>query len=129
MIKSSLAAAGVASVSPELVGRMAAEGVLFHGLEILGGGAALGGLVLGAMAVYIIDRRFWAAAGFAGGGAVLTFFGLMHGERVGFGQSPAVAASYLMVALFLAGCAKFTPAPATPAPVPRPADQALAGVA
>ena len=34
--------------------RMAGEGVLLHGLEILGGGAALGGLMLGAIAVFII---------------------------------------------------------------------------
>jgi AGZA family xanthine/uracil permease-like MFS transporter len=38
---------------------------------------------------------------------VLTFFGFMHGERIGLAQSLSVAVSYLMVALFLAGCAKF----------------------
>jgi adenine/guanine/hypoxanthine permease len=119
LIKGALAATGVLAVSPELITKMAEEGVLFHGLEVLGGGAALGGLVLAATAVYIIDRQLWRAAGFAAAGAVLTFFGLMHGERIGVAQSPEVAASYLLVAAFLAGCAKFsgvTPLPPATAP-------------
>ncbi|MBL9210417.1 MAG: hypothetical protein JNL92_08100 [Opitutaceae bacterium] len=119
LIKGSLAAAGITTISADLVGKMAGEGVLFHGLEVVGGGAALGGLVLGAMAVYIIDRQLWRAAGFAAAGAILTFFGLMHGERIGLGQSLGVAASYLLVAAFLAGCAKFAPA-AAPAVQPAP---------
>jgi len=32
--------------------------VLYHGLEVLGGGAILGGLVLGAIGVCVIDRTF-----------------------------------------------------------------------
>ena len=40
-----------------------------------------------------------------GPGAVLTFFGLMHGEAIGFGQTPAVAATYVLVAPILYGCA------------------------
>ena len=108
MIKSALAATGVLVISPELIGKMAGEGVLFHGLEVVGGGAALGGLVLAAITVYIIERKLWSAAGFAAAGAVLTVFGLMHGERIGLAQSPAVAAGYVTVALFLAACAKFS---------------------
>lgn len=108
LIKGALGAAGITAVSPDLVAKMAGEGVLFHGLEVLGGGAALGGLVLGALAVYIIDRRLRAAAAFAAAGAVLTFFGLMHGERIGLNQSPGVAAGYLLMALFLAACARFS---------------------
>ena len=89
------------------------------GLEVLGGGAALGGLVLGATTVYIIEHQLWRAAGFALAGAVLTFFGLMHGERIGIGQSPGIAASYVMMAIFLGGCARFSTAPAA-APVKAP---------
>ena len=118
MIKGALAATGVLAVSPELIEKMAGEGVLFHGLEVLGGGAALGGLVLAAMVVYIIERQLWQAAAFAATGAVLTFFGLMHGERIGLAQSPGVAVGYLMVALFLTACAKF--AHATPLPAHKP---------
>ena len=108
-VKGALSAAGIFSVDDALQAKMAGEGVLFHGLEILGGGAVLAGLVLAAMTVFIIERQLCRAASFAGAGAALTFFGFMHGERIGIGQSPEVAASYLAVAIFLAGCAKFAP--------------------
>ena len=39
------------------------SGVLYKGLEVLGGGSILGGLILGAMAVCIIDRHFMKGAG------------------------------------------------------------------
>jgi AGZA family xanthine/uracil permease-like MFS transporter len=48
------------------------------------------------------------ASGFAFAGAVLTFFGLMHGQQIGFAESPMVAASYVVVAVIMIGCAKFT---------------------
>jgi AGZA family xanthine/uracil permease-like MFS transporter len=105
-VNGTLAAANVAR-SPELMTALASQGVLLHGLEVLGGGAALSGIVLGAATVYVIERKFAAAAAFAAAGAVFTFFGLMHGERIGIGESPTVAASYLAVAAIFAGCAKF----------------------
>ena len=40
---------------------------------------------------FIIDRKFAKASAFALVGAVLTFFGFMHGEAIGFGQTPVVA--------------------------------------
>ena len=70
----------------DLVGKMRAQGVLYDGLHVLGGGSILGGLILGAIAVFIIDRNFAKAAGFALAGAVLTFFGFMHGEQIGIGS-------------------------------------------
>jgi AGZA family xanthine/uracil permease-like MFS transporter len=100
-----LAAANVTK-SPELIAAMAGQGVLMHGLEVLGGGAALTGIILGAATVYVIERKLLAAAAFAAAGAVFTFFGLMHGERIGIGASPALAGGYLAVALVFAGCAK-----------------------
>ena len=68
------------------VDKLGQQGVLYDGLHVLGGGSILGGLILGAIAVFIIDRKFAKAAGFALAGAVLTFFGFMHGEKIGFGQ-------------------------------------------
>ena len=84
------------------------KGVLYRGLEVLGGGAILAGLILGAIAVFIIDRQFIRAVVFALAGAVLAFFGFIHGEKIGFGQSPAVALSYLAVAVVLLVCSKFS---------------------
>ena len=80
------------------------EGVLYHGLHVLGDGAVLGGLVLGAIGVFVIDRKWRNAAGFALAGAVFTFFGLMHGEKIGLAVTPAVAIAYLGVAGVLYAC-------------------------
>ena len=117
-IENSLGAvSGIHHITPDMIAAMAQTGVLYQGLSILGGGSILAGVVLGAMTTFIIDRKFLNAAGFAMAGAVLTFFGLMHGEAVGFGQTPAVAVAYVMVAAVLYGCYQFGHAPAA---VPNP---------
>jgi AGZA family xanthine/uracil permease-like MFS transporter len=58
--------------------------------------------VLGAIGVFVIERDFLKASAFALSGAVLTYFGFMHGEAVGIGGglgvSPAVALSYAVIA-------------------------------
>jgi AGZA family xanthine/uracil permease-like MFS transporter len=105
MIDNALGAAGTSAAAVG-IDKLAQVGVLYPGLAIMGGGAILGGLVLGAIAVFIIDRAFTKAAAFALAGAVLTFFGFMHGEAIGIGQTPLVALSYLIVAAVLLGCAK-----------------------
>ncbi|MBR0858224.1 regulator [Bradyrhizobium liaoningense] len=78
------------------------QGVFYHGLEVMGGGSILGGLILGAIGVFIIERDFEKASSFALVGAVLTYFGFMHGEAVGigggFGVTPAVAFAYAVMA-------------------------------
>jgi len=91
----------------EIVGRMRNEGVLYDGLHVLGGGSILSGLILGAIGVFIIDRDFMKASAFALAGAAMTFFGFMHGERIGIGESPTIAMSYLAVAALFAACAHF----------------------
>jgi adenine/guanine/hypoxanthine permease len=80
------------------------------GMAVMGGGAILGGLILGAIAVFVIDRQLLKAAITSGIAAVLTFFGFMHGEEIGIAESPTVAVAYVGVALFLFGCAKLAPA-------------------
>jgi AGZA family xanthine/uracil permease-like MFS transporter len=104
-IDNALGAAGtnVAAVGLDKLGQ---TGVLYHGLEIMGGGAVLGGVVLASIGAFVIDRKFMNAAAFAAAGAVLTFFGLMHGEAIGVGQSPVVAASYLAISGMLFAFAK-----------------------
>jgi adenine/guanine/hypoxanthine permease len=73
---------------------------------VLGGGAILGGLVLGAIAVFVIEREFVKAAAFSLAGAALTFFGFMHGEAIGIAQTPLVACAYLGVAIVLMTCSR-----------------------
>src|SRR5262249_3822408 len=105
-IDNALAAAGTNAGAIGL-DKLAQSGVPYRGLEIMGGGSILAGLVLAAIAAFIIDRQFMKAAGFALAGSALTFFGFMHGERIGFGQTPVMALSYLAVGAILVGCARF----------------------
>jgi AGZA family xanthine/uracil permease-like MFS transporter len=112
-INNALAAAGtvVAALTPaqmeDLISKMAAQGVLYDGLRVLGGGSILGGLILGAIAVFVIDREFTKASAFACAGAVLTFFGFMHGEQIGIGESPTVATGYLLIAGIFMVCSRY----------------------
>ena len=115
LVHGTLAAVGVHGASEALVDKMRNEGVLYRGLELLSGGSILTGLVFGAIAVFIIDRQLMRAAGFALAAAVLTFFGFMHGERIGIAQTPSAALSYVVVAALLASCAKFAVGPTSPA--------------
>ncbi len=110
-IDGALGAAGTnaATVGFEKLGQL---GVLYHGLEVLGGGAILTGLILAAIAVFIIEKKFTEASAFAATGAVLTFFGFMHGEAVGIAVTPSVAIGYAMVAAVLFALGRY-PALAT----------------
>jgi len=105
-IDNALAAAGTSAVAVGL-DKLGQTGVIYRGLEVLGGGAILAGLILGAIGVFVIERQFLKAAAFSVAGAVLTFFGFIHGERIGWGQTPVVAVSYLAVAAVFSYCAKF----------------------
>jgi AGZA family xanthine/uracil permease-like MFS transporter len=102
-IDNALGAAGTSAAAVGM-GKLASVGVLYQGLETLGGGATLAGIILGAITVFIIDRDFTKATAFALAGAILTFFGLIHSEGVGFAHSPEIAFAYLVVAGVLYGC-------------------------
>jgi AGZA family xanthine/uracil permease-like MFS transporter len=114
-IDNSLAAAGTSAAAVGL-DKLGQKGILYHGLQVLGDGAILGGLMLAAIAAFVIDRAFVKAAAFSAAAAALSFFGFMHGEAIGIGQSPTMTVAYLGIAGILAGCAKFATASA-PAPV------------
>jgi len=60
--------------------------------------AVLAGLILRAIAAFTIDRKFDWAALFVGAGAVLSFFGFIHGTSLGVGNSAPEALGYLIVA-------------------------------
>jgi adenine/guanine/hypoxanthine permease len=106
MIEGVLGAAGTTAAA---VGfdTLAGHGVLYQGLVVLGGGSILTGLVLGAIGIFTIERKFVEASAFALAGAVLTFFGFMHGEAIGFAVTPAVSVGYVLVAAFLYGLSRY----------------------
>jgi AGZA family xanthine/uracil permease-like MFS transporter len=111
----------VAAVKSAAIAALPQQGVLYHGLEVMGGGSILAGLVLGAIGVFVIERDFVKASAFAFSGAVLTYFGFMHGEAVGIGGglgvTPAVALAYAVVAAAFFAVGKFG---TSAAPVPHP---------
>ena len=102
-----------AGTSAEKVGydNLAGAGVIYKGLLILGSGAVLVGLILGAITSFLIDRRFYWAAGFALVGSVLSFVGLIHAPKVEWNANGQVALGYLLTAVV---CVLFAQRGATP---------------
>ena len=83
--------------------KLGGTGVVYHGMELLGGGAVLAGLILGAIAAFIIDREFERAAIYALAGAVLAFFGFIHGTAARHRQFGAGGAGLSAVGRDLPG--------------------------
>lgn len=102
--------------------KLAQVGVLYKGLETTGGGATLAGIILDAITVFIIDREFEKAAAFAMAGTIFMFFGFIHGEAIGIGSSPAVAGSYLEVAVILFALSKYAEFHPLPTEMHQPAE-------
>ncbi|HYN68944.1 MAG TPA: regulator [Candidatus Eisenbacteria bacterium] len=77
LVDGALGAAGtnVATVGYDALGN---QGVLYAGLERLGAGAVLAGLVLGAIAVFVINREYSRAIVYTLIAALLSLVGLIH---------------------------------------------------
>jgi AGZA family xanthine/uracil permease-like MFS transporter len=78
-----------------------AGGVIYDGLVLFGSGAVLAGVLLGAITVFIIDHRFWAAAVTSGIAAVLSFFGIINATSVGINASFPVTLGYVFFAVIM----------------------------
>jgi adenine/guanine/hypoxanthine permease len=101
LVDNALAAAGSSAADAGLLSP--GSGDIYRGMALLGGGAVLAGLVLGALATFVIDKAFKQAAVAALAGALFSFFGLVHAEEVGFNAVPGVTLGYVFMALlFLA---------------------------
>lgn len=101
-IDNALAAAGT-NAGTVGVGALVSNGVVYDGLKLLGQGAVLVGIVLGAIVCFVIDRRFYAAAIMSAIGAALSFVGLINAYEVGFNAAPGVSLGYLFFALIFVG--------------------------
>ena len=106
-VDSALNAAGTSAAQVGL-DKLAGSGLVYRGMQLLGGGAVLAGLVLGAIAVFIIDSDFRKAGVYSLAGAILSYFGFIHGDQLGISVSPMVALGYLLLAgiCFLVGWQK-----------------------
>jgi len=96
LINDTLSAAGT-SASELGFEKLAGAGVVYEGLLVLGSGAVLAGMILGAIAAFMIDRRFVWAAAYAFFGAALAAIGLIHGEKVQFFADLEVALGYALL--------------------------------
>lgn len=115
-IDNALGAAGGDAFSVGLA-KLAEGNVLYLGLEKLGGGAVLAGLLLGAIAVFVIERRFHWAAVYAGVAAVLSFFGFIHASQLAVNASPGVSLGYAMMTALFAWMAAREPHPLDWSPI------------
>ncbi|BFU45558.1 regulator [Krasilnikovia sp. MM14-A1004] len=113
LLDNALAAAGT-SAARVGISTLAGAGVVYDGLKTLGEGAILAGLVLGAIVAFIIDKRFWQAAIFSGAGAVLTFVGLIHAEKVQWNADGPVTLGYVFLTVVCVLFALGRPAPRQP---------------
>ena len=101
-IDNALAAAGTTAASVG-TGKLIESGVIYDGLKLLGQGAVLVGILLGAIACFVIDRRYYAAAATSVIAAALSFVGLVNAEAVMWNAAPPVTIGYLLLAAILAG--------------------------
>jgi AGZA family xanthine/uracil permease-like MFS transporter len=109
-------ALGAAGTNAGAVGETALEnaGVIYNGLNTLGQGAILAGLLLGAIVAFIIDKRLVSAAAFAGVAALLSFVGLIHAPAVAWNANGPVALGYAAMAVVLLLFALGRPEPRIP---------------
>jgi adenine/guanine/hypoxanthine permease len=94
-------ALGVAGTSAaELgTGNLAGAGLYYSGMALLGAGPILVGMILAAIAAYIIDRNWVGAIGYSLFGAISSFFGIIHATELGIGQAWGPLAGYVAIAL------------------------------
>ncbi len=103
-------ALGAAGTNAAKVGLPAlnSQGVVYDGLTLFGGGAVVAGLVLGAIAVFIIDREYSRAIVYSIVGAILAFTGFIHATQlvvtvqnggIVFGQPNPVFLGYVFAAV------------------------------
>lgn len=94
LIDNALSAAGTTA---DTVGgdALTNAGLVYSGLQTLGEGAVLVGLVLGTIVTFILEKKFHYAAIACGVGAVLSFIGLIHAPEVAWAANPSVALGYL----------------------------------
>src|SRR3972149_2733055 len=96
-VDGALGAAGTNAAAAGMVEKLAGNGVLYNGMSILGSGAVLAGLMLGAIAVFVIDKQYSRAIFYCVVAAGLAAIGLIHdpagltisfADRVGFRAPP-----------------------------------------
>lgn len=84
-------------------------GVYYSGMRILGSSAILVGLILAAITVFIIDHKFYWAAGYALFASAASFFGLIHATEFEINAAQGPAIGYLLLAVLAVVMARSNP--------------------
>lgn len=89
---------GLSGYSEEITRLLLDNGVMWNGVPAVKHGAIIVGLLLGAMTVFIIDRRLDKVACTALSAAILSFFGFIHSAALGLHPLSPYTISYLLAA-------------------------------
>jgi len=98
--------------------------VVYDGLQTLGEGAVLVGLILGTMVTFILEKKFVYAAIASFAGAALSFIGLIHAPQVAWAANPPVALGYVFFGLV---CLAYSMLPGAKDPVAVDESDVVAG--
>ncbi|MCL4460074.1 MAG: hypothetical protein M1136_09440 [Chloroflexi bacterium] len=99
-------------LTPDLISKLAAQGVDWAGTEPLGYGTLFISLLMGAVLVFLLDKDYLRGAMTAFGAAILSFFGIIYAPTMGVNQAPALAAVWALFGLLFLGLLAFKPATA-----------------
>jgi AGZA family xanthine/uracil permease-like MFS transporter len=102
------AGTSVQAIGPEAIHK---AGLSYGGLRTLGAGSLVTSMILCATTIALIDRRLKAAASWALAAAILAWFGLMHADRVGWGEAPGASLGYALMAVLFVVVSQLSPPP------------------
>jgi len=110
LVQGAVGAAGATLLSAE---PQLEQSVHLSGMVALSQGSLISSMVLCAILVFVLERQFLKAAGWAVGASALSFFGLIHAGKItdagvegvfGWAAAPGYAAAYFVCAIALLFC-------------------------
>lgn len=83
-----------------LIEKLTAQGIHWHGHQVLGQGAIVSGLLWGGIVAYLIDHKIERSAAFCLAAAALSLLGVIHAPTLGWHPGP-VALGYALMAVVI----------------------------
>lgn len=83
----------------EVIAGLQGNPLYLQGMQTLGAGSILVGMIFAAITVFLIDRNYKGAIGYALFGAVCSFFGVIHATAFSINAAPGAMIGYLAFAL------------------------------
>lgn len=96
LIDNTISAVAASDVSAEV---LANAGVYYKGFDFLGNGASITGMLWATLAVFLLEEKQKQAVLTCLLGAIMTFFGLIHGPSVGICVMPEAVFGYIIMAI------------------------------